>query len=161
MDPQLATTISATLETHRTSQSVLPSFPLPLFHLQGRSPAQNNHFLLKGRKSGCYSPKVILITASGKSCAYNEVFWSQKLSFPVILPNVLFTTDLKQRCHLILYLNFTWCGGCHRLLAKMSLRTLQVKSLEREQFPALPLTPCLPPTSTGRALSPLLTLKPK
>lgn len=118
MDPQLATTKSASLETHRTSQSVLPSFP-PRFHLQGRSPAQNNHFLLKGRKSGCYSPKVILITGSGKRCAYNEVFWSQKLSFPVILPNVLFTTDLKQRCHLILYLNFTqWGQGLPPSLGK-------------------------------------------
>lgn len=88
MDPQLATTKSATLETRRTSQSVIPSLP-PCFHLQGRNPAQNNHFLLKGRKSGCYSPKVILITGSGKSCAYNEVFWSQKLSFLVILPQHL------------------------------------------------------------------------
>ena len=162
MDPQLATTISATLETHRTSQSVLPSFPLPLFHLQGRSPAQNNHYLLKGRKSGCYSPKVILITASGKSCAYNEVFWSQKLSFPVILPNVLFTTDLKQRCHLILYLNFTqWGWGLPPSLGK-DVSSNPSGEVLRKRTVSCPPPHSLPPTHLHwESTQPPLDLKAK
>lgn len=77
-------------------------------------------------------------------------------------PSVLFTTDLKQRCHLILYLNFIqWGWGLPQSLGKDVSSTLQVKSLEREQFTALPLTPCLPPTSAWDSTQLPLDLKAK
>lgn len=90
---------------------LIPS--LPPSTAVGKSSIESPLPIKRGDKSGCYSPKVI-----GTSGRHGKVVLTMKyfdhrcsslgLSHP---PAVLFThIDLKQRCHLILYLNLAPWG---------------------------------------------------
>lgn len=161
---QLPTAGSSTLETlemHRTSQSVscqswLPLFP-PSISSGEKSRLERQFSIKRGDKSGCYSPKAMLITRHGTICAYNERFWSQMLSFQVVFPKqVLFTqTDLKERCHLILSLNLAPRGaaGCYSLGKDAAWYFSGEVIRKRTAVSPLPWLPPPPPLWRGSAHS--------